>query len=155
MVDRRCSISFMCTTQYILSTTLQVMLCSLQVQPPSVTIHYYYTTIVMFPMLCLLIPITYLFHNWNPISPTALHPFCPTPYPTSSSHPFVIVKIIISYSFCVKIKWVTKVQSLLLYQVHRKYSEILAAVRIIFIFIITFQRAFIWVTDMLSHKIPY
>ena len=63
------------------STSLYIMLCSPQEHLSSVTIQCYYNIVDYIPYGAPFIPATYSFLNWKPVSPTSLHPFCPSPHP--------------------------------------------------------------------------
>ena len=52
------------------STSVYIMLCSPQVQSPSVTIQSYYSVTDYIPYALPFIPMTYSFHNWKLVSGT-------------------------------------------------------------------------------------
>ena len=64
------------------STSLHVMLCSRQVWLPSVTMPRYDNIIDYIPYAVPCIPMTYSFHNGEPASPTLIHQFFPSLYPS-------------------------------------------------------------------------
>ena len=53
--------------------SLYVMLSPPYLWLPSVIIQHYYGTIAYVPYAVPLIPMTYSFHNWKPVSPTPLY----------------------------------------------------------------------------------
>ena len=75
------------------------MLCSPQVELPSVPLHHYYNIIDCIHYAMLFLPVTYSFHDWKLLSPSPLHPFCP---PAPSNHQFsvcIALILLFTYSF--------------------------------------------------------
>ena len=72
-------------------SSLYIMLCS----------QHYYNIIDYIPYAVPLITMTYSFHKWKPVPPTALHPFCPSPHPLPSGNHQLLLCIYRSGSaFC-------------------------------------------------------
>ena len=70
IVDTQSCISFRCTTSWFHSSIHYTLYYGHRI------CNYHLSAVNYIP--CVFIPVIYLFHNWEPVSPTALHPFCPS-----------------------------------------------------------------------------
>lgn len=81
-------------------TTVYMMLCSLQVQLPSVTVQCYYRIIDCIPFMVSFISVICLFCNWKPIPATPLYPFFPSSPPLPSNWQSPVCSLNLWVCFC-------------------------------------------------------